>query len=89
MKRFQHGLRALIAAGSLAGFFSGWALLAHSGKPVATGYAPEVAVPAPLPTVAPLPQLSPADHAPSRLEPLPALPAQPQFARPRLRTGGS
>jgi hypothetical protein len=89
MRQLQRGLRALIAVGSLAGFFGGWALLAHANKPVPLEPAPAIVAPAPLPTLAPLPQLSPLDRAPSSLQPLPALPPQPQVAMPRLRTRGS
>ncbi len=89
MKLFQQSLRTLIVAGSMAGFFGGWALLAHAPKPVASDPAPAVVAPAPVPTLPPLPQLSPLDPGSSTLQPLPALPAQPQFAMPRLRTRGS
>ncbi len=88
MKLFQNSLRMLIAAGSVGGFFGGWALLAHSGKPVA--------VEPPQAQVAPAP-LRPQDlitGPSSQLQPLePLQPLQPSpfrsMPRTRLRTGGS
>lgn len=81
MKAFQRLLRVLILVGSLTGFFSGWALLAHAAKP-----APESApVPeAPPATLAPLNFNSPSD-----LQPLPPIQPLPRAAAPRLRTRGS
>ncbi len=82
MKALLNGLRILIAAGSIGGFFGGWALLAHSGKPVAAAPAAAQVAPAPL---------RPQDllTGPSQLQPLPALPPIRSMALPRLRTGGS
>ena len=77
MKRFQKYLRAMIATGSVMGFFGGWVLIAHSGKP-ATMLTP------PSPIVAPTPL--PPINAPSSLQPLPPMRST---LRPRLRTGGS
>ena len=87
MKLLQHSLRALIMVGSFAGFFAGWSLLAHAGKPVAADSQP-ISVDA----VSPLPALPPLNFSTSggSLQPLPALPPTSQNAsRPRLRTRGS
>jgi len=70
----------LIAAGSLVGFFGGWALLAHAPKPVpASAAAPQIEIDRPLPDLS----------APPALQPLPALPAFPSLTLPRLRTHAS
>ena len=89
MKFLQHGLRALIVAGSVSGFFAGWALLAHAGKPVVADSQPvSVDAPAALPTLPPL-DFS-ANGKPSGLQPLPALPPiSRNSSLPRLRTRGS
>ncbi len=81
MKSFLKSLRVFIAAGSIAGFIGGWALLAHAGKPVAA------AAPAPAAQVAPLPAQN--FRTPRQIQPLPSF-SQPSFGfTPRLRTGGS
>ncbi len=80
MRSFLNTLRVFIAAGSVAGFVGGWALLAHSGKPVDAA--------APAPAVQEAPQPLPAFRTPRQLQPLPSL-SQPNFVVPRLRTGGS
>ncbi len=83
MKSFLNRLRIFIAAGSVAGFVGGWALLAHAGKPV------DAAAPAPVEQVAPASQQSQGSFRPRQLQPLPSL-SQPSFrVMPRLRTGGS
>jgi len=88
MKFFQTSLRALIVAGSISGFFAGWALLAHAGKPVAADPNPvSVDAPAPLPTLPPLDFST--NSVPTGLQPLPSLPPLSQSALPRLRTRGS
>ena len=79
MKGIQHILRVLVLAGSLGGFFGGWALLAHAGKPVDAQPAPEVA-PASLP---------PLNFDQPSLAPLPSLPSSSGSIMPRLRTRGS
>jgi hypothetical protein len=89
MKLLQHSLRALIVAGSVSGFFAGWALFAHSGKPVVADSQPISAdAPAALPTLPPLNFST--NNAPSGLQPLPALPPVSRNpSLPRLRTRGS
>ena len=89
MKLLQQSLRALIVVGSFTGFFTGWSLLAHAGKPVSAE--PQ---PANINAVSPLPTLPPlnfsANNPGSGLQPLPALPPISQnSSRPRLRTRGS
>ncbi len=85
MKAIQRVLRVFIMIGSLGGFFGGWALLAHAGKP-----APVEAAPA---NVAPVPTLPPLNFdTPSQLQPLQPLQQVqplPQFTMPRMRTRGS
>lgn len=92
MKWFQNSLRILMAAGSIAGFFGGWAILAHAGKPVDAVPQVDAAPPAELAPLD-LPSLAPQGPVPSQLQPLPSLPpsqAPSNFgARPRLRTRGS
>ena len=86
MKLLQHSLRALIVIGSFSGFFAGWSLLAHAGKPVSADLSINVDAVAPLPT---LPPLNFTTNG-SQLQPLPALPPSSQNSvRPRLRTRGS
>jgi len=87
MKLFQNGLRALIVAGSLGGFFGGWALVAHAGKPVAADSQPAQVAPAPLPTLPPLDFSG--NGSSTGLQPLPAMPRFSQSTLPRLRTRGS
>lgn len=89
MKFLQYSLRALVVAGSVSGFFAGWALLAHAGKPVAADSQPvSVDAPAALPTLPPLDFST--NRAPTGLQLLPALPPISQnFSLPRLRTRGS
>jgi hypothetical protein len=84
MKLFQYAIRVLIFVGSVAGFFGGWALFAHSNKPVAA----EVSAP----SVAPLSPLSPLDFdAPTSSQPIQPIAPMPrtQMTPPRLRTRGS
>lgn len=83
MKPFLKSLRALIAAGSIAGFLGAWALLGHAGKTIPVQAPPPIVAPAPLPGV------TPDNNAPPILQPLPALPQPSLGVRPRLRTGGS
>ncbi len=87
MKLFQYGLRTLIVAGSLGGFFGGWALVAHAGKPVASDPQPAEVAPAPLPTLPPLDFSN--GGSPTDLQPLPPMPSFSQQSLPRLRTRGS
>ncbi len=84
MKAMQYFVRVLVLVGSLAGFFGGWALFAHSGKPVPAPSVPANVAPADLP---------PLNFGnPSNLQPLqPIQPLQPNtnLFTPRLRTRGS
>jgi hypothetical protein len=86
MKGLLYSLRILIAAGSLGGFIGGWALLAHSGKPVASAAPPAQIAPAPL-RPQDLLTLPPSQLQP--LQPLQPLAPFPPMTSPRLRTGGS
>lgn len=99
MNKYQHKLRLFIAAGSAAGFLGGWALLAHAGKPVASGAlatdtdaAPAVTVPANLPPIdfKALEATGRSGNAQS-IAPQSFVPAPStqMFSRPRMRTGGS
>jgi hypothetical protein len=83
MKNFQNSLRLMIATGSLLGFFGGWVLLAHAGKPAQMDSPSPVVAPAPSINQ---PALTPNNRVPSRLQPLPSSRSQ---SVPRLRTGGS
>jgi hypothetical protein len=84
MKGMQYFVRILVLAGSIAGFFGGWALFAHAGKPASAGAAPASVAPAVLP---PLNPNGPTDL--QRLQPIQPLPPRSSFAAPRLRTRGS
>jgi hypothetical protein len=57
MKTFKKLLHVLIALGSMIGFLFGWAVLAHSGKPVQPGG--QGVLTAPQQALAPLPPLPP------------------------------
>jgi hypothetical protein len=97
MDKFQHKLRLLIVTGSAVGFISGWALLAHAGKPVSntaalvedTSFA---RVTAQATALEPLPPLDfaaiEAGRGTTSVQSLSSLPAtQPvQVFRPRVRT---
>ena len=89
MKLLQHSLRALIVVGSFTGFFAGWSLLAHAGKPVTADSQPvNIDAVSPLPTLPPLNFST--NNTGSGLQPLPAMPPISQnSSRPRLRTRGS
>ncbi len=87
MKLYQFLLRLLIVIGSVAGFFGGWAFLAHAGKPVAPQAQPVEAAPASLPTLPPLDFST--NNAPPGLQPLPPPPSFSQNFVPRFRTRGS
>jgi hypothetical protein len=83
MTHFKKSLRALIAAGSVAGFLGAWALLGHAGQPVQIQSPPAVVTPAPFLSTLP------GNRPPTNLQPLPSLPRSGLAVRPRLRTGGS
>jgi hypothetical protein len=87
MKGIQYSLRLFIIVGSLSGFFGGWALFAHAGKPgtVSGPSATDVSAP----NIAPqnLPPLN--FNAPQQLQPLQPIPPQSQARTPRLRTRSS
>jgi hypothetical protein len=88
MKNIKTGLRIWIAAASTIGFLGGWAMLAHSGKPVnptTQSQQPVVVQQAPIPTLPPIPSLGDPN---SGLQPLPSIP-QTSFSFPSFRTGGS
>ncbi len=91
---FQKSLRALIATGSVLTFFGGWAIFAHSNKPVA---AVDPVPPASnvVPALQPLPTMPSLQSPSSDLQPLPPLQPLPSqnigsgFSVPRLMTRGS
>lgn len=94
MDKFQRKLRLLIATGSTVGFLGGWALLAHAGKPVASGTLATVddttttySVPANLPPID-FKALE-ATGSSGNVQPFVPAPSFQSFSRPRLRTGGS
>ncbi|MBI1802438.1 MAG: hypothetical protein HY259_00185 [Chloroflexi bacterium] len=84
MKWFPHGLRIVVASGSMAAFLGGWVLLAHAGKPVSANPPPAIAglEVAPL---APLPSLRPS----AGIQALPSLRGGSTVPQLRLRTRGS
>jgi hypothetical protein len=79
--------RGWIGITSLAVFIGGWAILGHVGKPAASGTTVDntAGAVAPLPTLAPLPQL---DNG-SSIRVLPQQSPSVQFSQPRFRTRGS
>jgi hypothetical protein len=81
MKLFQYAIRVFVFVGSVAGFFGGWALFAHSNKPVAAQVS--------MPSVAPLTPLN--FDAPISVQPIQPTAPMPrtQMTMPRLRTRGS
>lgn len=87
MKHFKLSLRVWIAVSSVVGFIGGWALLAHSPKPVqaSQGNSTTQVELAPLPTLAPLSSFRSQGDS---LQQLPSF-SQPMASFPRLRTGGS
>jgi hypothetical protein len=92
MNKFQRKLRLVIAAGSAVGFLSGWALLAHAGKPIAAGALTantesSITVPASLPPLD-FSALEAAGNS-SNVQSFVPQPMFQSFSRPRLRTGGS
>ncbi len=92
MNKFQNRLRLLIVTGSAVGFVSGWGLLAHAGKPVATNAltttdAASVTLPSQLPPID-FKSLE-STRGSANLQPLPVMPPSSSFGRLRLRTGGS
>ncbi len=95
MKLFQNFLRALIVAGSVGGFFGGWGLLAHSGKPAGSVTPPSIEV-APQQPQGRSPFTAPGQTTPRRrsssgFQPFPSQPS-PFFSNGggfRLRSGGS
>lgn len=91
MKLFQNSLRALIVAGSIGGFLTGWTFVAHAGKPApADDTQSVITAPAPLPTLPPLDFSSnPSAAGLQPLQPLTQLPQTSQMPRVRLRTRGS
>ncbi len=97
IKPMKIGLRIWIAITAAVSFFSGWALLAHSGKPAplsasltASG---STSGPLSLPTLAPVPPLSSFTSGQTQpqqsLQPLQVQPSSPFASAPALRTRGS
>ena len=85
MRHYKLGLRLWIALSSVVGFFGGWALLAHSPKPVPAVPQPAQVELTPLPTLAPIPSLNDRTNGFQQLPDLPPV----SMNSHRLRTGGS
>jgi hypothetical protein len=93
MDKYQRKLRLVIATGSAVGFLGGWALLAHSGKPVAADMptvdtGSSITIPASLPPIN-FSALEAQGSSSGSIQPLMTQPSFQTFSRPRLRTGGS
>jgi hypothetical protein len=88
MKFLKNGLRTWVALSSIAGFLGGWAVFAHSDKPVSSTPQPpaqqQIEV-APLPTLPAIPSLS---QPIQQIQPIQPMPQINTFS-PRMRTGGS
>lgn len=82
MKWFPHGMRIVIASGSIAAFLGGWIMLGHSSKPVDASAQPAAAAPQNV-QPAPLPN----SRRSTGLQPLPS--RNSTFPLPRLRTRSS
>jgi hypothetical protein len=97
IKPMKIGLRIWIAITAAVSFLTGWAMLAHSAKPVsasaATSTTGSAAGPLSLPTLAPVPPLSSFTSGGSQpaqnLQPLQIQPSSPFASSPALRTRGS
>ena len=93
MDKYHHKLRTLIAAGSAVGFLSGWALLAHAGKPVSAISTSTSASAAPVVQSVTLPPLDfnalEAGGNSTGPQLFMTQPTFQSFGRPRLRSGGS
>jgi hypothetical protein len=85
MKIFQKSLRVWIATASVAGFFGGWALLAHAPKPAPVTQSSAQVELTPVPTLAPIPSLN------GRIQNFQQFSVAPRTRQtlPRFRTGGS
>jgi hypothetical protein len=87
MKFLKNGLRTWVALTSVTGFLGGWAVFAHSEKPVSsTAQQPvqQIEV-APLPTLPAIPSLN---QPIQQIQPIQPMPQINTFSR-RMRTGGS
>jgi hypothetical protein len=88
MKHFKSIIRIWIALCSLAGFFGGWAMLAHSPKPAQVAAGRQAVAASGALSLPPLPPMPSFSQAQANFQPIPFQP-QTSFALPRLRTGGS
>jgi hypothetical protein len=88
MKNYKSIIRIWIALCSLAGFFGGWAMLAHSPKPMQATAGREAAAANQTVQLPPLPPMPSFSQTGANFQPIPFQP-QTSFAMPRLRTGGS
>ncbi len=104
MKLFKFGLRLWIMLTSVMSFLAGWIMLAHAPKPVQNSSPSSVNI-APLPTLAPLPDLgssnnqnswNPFQNSPLSVQPQVQQPVQPSIQTfnnsaplPIFHTGGS
>jgi hypothetical protein len=88
MKFLKNGLRTWVALTSIAGFLGGWAVFAHSEKPItSTAQQPvqqQIEV-APLPTLPAIPSLN---QPIQQIQPIQPMPQINTFSR-KMRTGGS
>ena len=76
MKWFPHGVRLVIASGSVAAFLGGWIMLGHASKPVDASAQPapvQYSAPAPLPNARRSPGLQPLPQPRNSTVPLPRL----------------
>jgi hypothetical protein len=98
IKPMKIGLRIWLAITAAVSFLTGWAMLAHSAKPVSASAATSsttgsTAGPLSLPTLAPVPGLSTFTSGGSQttqnLQPLQIQPSSPFASSPALRTRGS
>jgi len=104
MKNFKVGLRIWILVTSVLSFMTGWAMLAHAGKPAslfqqaqptqnpASSQTTNLPTLLPMPTlIAPIPLNNGSSASNANLQPLPALPViqQQQSFMPSFRTRGS
>ncbi len=88
MKHYKSIIRIWIAFCSLAGFFAGWAILAHSPKPAQAAVGRQAFAAGENIQLPPLPPMPSFSQSSGSFQPIPFQP-QTSFALPRLRTGGS
>jgi hypothetical protein len=90
MKFLKNGIRTWVAITSITGFLGGWAVFAHTEKPVtntAQQQPPAQIQVQPLPTLPPIPPMNQPIQQIQPIQPIQPMPQINTFSR--MRTGGS